>query len=407
MQEHKIFLITPLGAPNTADRRHADKMWNHVFTPLSEENLFENAKIKFVRSDLLEETGRSRVQEIMDLIRESRGCIVDLHKIDNLNVIYEVGLAHSQGKRVFFLRSDKIQENDVPSDIRYYSDYYHLYNVETFNGNASSEEVSNIKKRVLEVVRAMISTSTVFGLYRPSFYKPTEMYVSDMLESINGKIANLEKLLKDFGTSSEDERTLAQYIIGENEAFKALTDSIQKSSFLVKTTRFSPYSVVDRQNTFFNAINELMSHQVHPESFERIIAANNVEKFTEVVKLMVNNAGHNFKIYISKIEYSFEMVIVDDEEVFIHFRKYNTPVDERPPVQPPLLISSTLKIEKRLIASEFSAIFDSIKCNSKDIICVIDCKHITTENLEQEIQKYRSLFLNAVKEFETNLNPKI
>lgn len=342
MPVHKIFLITPLGDKKSADRRHADKMWNSVFKPIANMALFENVTCEFVRSDLLEETGNSRVQEIMNLIRESRGCIVDLHKISNLNVIYEIGLAHSQGKRVFFLRSDKIQENDIPSDIRYYADYYYPYNVEIFDGDASSEEVSNISKRVTEVARAMISAKTASSLYRPVFYKPTEMYVSDVLEDINGKISNLEKLLKDFGTSSEDERTLAQYIIGENEAFKALTAAIQKSNISVKTTRFSPYSVVGRQNSFFNAINDLMSQDIHPQSFKRIIAANNMEKFGEVIKLMVSNAGNNFKIYISKIEYSFEMVVIDDEVVFIHFRKYNNESDGYYSVQPGSLISSTL-----------------------------------------------------------------
>lgn len=403
MSVHKIFLITPLGDKNSQDRCHADKMWHSVFEPLSKMDVFENETCEFVRSDLLPETGHSRVREIMHSIRASRGCIVDLHKINNLNVIYEVGLAHSQGKRVFFLRSDKIQENDIPSDIRYYADFYHSYNVEIFDGEASSDEVNNISKKVFEVVKAMISAKSASSLYRPAFYEPTEQYVSDMLEDINGKIANLEKRLIDFGTSSEDERTLAQYIIGENEAFKALTEAIQKSSISVKTTRFSPYSVVGRQNVFFNAINDLMSHDVHPESFERIIAANDSEKFNEVVKLMVNNAGKNFKIYISKIEYSFEMVVVDDEIVFIHFRKYNNMRDKSVSVEPVSLISATLKIEKRLIANEFSTIFDSIKCNSKDIICTIDCSRITTENLSQEIESYRSLFAEAVKEYETSL----
>ena len=70
--------------------------------------------------------------------------------------------------------------------------------------------------------------------------------------------------MKDFGTSSEDKRTLAQYIIGENEAFRELTAAIQRSSISVKTTRFSPYSVVGRQNAFFKTINDLMSEEVHP-----------------------------------------------------------------------------------------------------------------------------------------------
>ncbi|MCH5279358.1 MAG: hypothetical protein J1E60_06145 [Christensenellaceae bacterium] len=405
MALQKIFLITPLGERNTPDRRHADKMWNDVFKPLSEKPRAEKASFEFVRSDLLKESGQSRVQEIMNLIHESTGCIVDLYKIENLNVMYEIGLAHSQGKRVFFLRSDKISESDIPSDIRFYADYYHPYNLDIFNGDASSDEVNNITKRVSEVVDAML---TDINSYRPSFYKPTELYVSNILEDINGKITNLEKLLKDFGTSSEDERTLAQYIIGENEAFRALTAAVQKSNISVKTTRFSPYSVVGRQNDFFNTINDLMSRSIHPESFERIIAANNIEKFNEVVKLMVNNAGKNFKIYISKIEYSFEMVIVDDQVVFIHFRKYNNvTTDEKPQDQPVSLISATLKIDKRLIANEFSTIFDSITDNSKDIACVIDCNQISTETLSEEINKYRHIFYAAVNEYEGAANPTV
>ena len=404
MKEETIFLITPLGDNNSPERCHADKMWNNVFQPLEKEPVFNDVMCRFVRSDLLPESGDSRIKRIMDLIRESKGCIVDLYKINNLNVIYEVGLAHSQGKRVFFLRSDQIKEDEIPSDIRYYADYYYRYNFDIFNGDASSEVISNISKKVSEVVNAMISGS---NLYRPSFYQPTDQYLSNVLEGIDGKLNNLERLLKDFGTSSEDERTLAQYIIGENEAFNALTEAVRKSSISAKTTRFSPYSVVGRQNTFFNAINNLMSRNVHPETFERIIAANNIEKFSEIAKLMANNTGKNFKIYISRIEYSFEMVVIDDEIVLIHFRKYINTGDEKPSNQPIALITATLKIEKRIIANEFSAIFDSIKNNSKDIVCVIDCNQLTTENLGQEIDKYREQFNNAVKEYEIAINKNI
>jgi len=102
MKEESIFLITPLGDENSPERCHADKLWNSVFQPLENKLSTNNVKCKFVRSDLLPESGDSRIKRIMDLIRESKGCIVDLYKINNLNVIYEVGLAHSQGKRVFF-----------------------------------------------------------------------------------------------------------------------------------------------------------------------------------------------------------------------------------------------------------------------------------------------------------------
>lgn len=110
MQVQKIFIITPLGNKNSEARKHADRMWNEVFVPVSEKISTNDLKVEFERSDLMDEGSNSRVKKIMELIRESSGCIVDLYTIGNLNVMYEVGLAHSQGKRVFFLRSDKIQE---------------------------------------------------------------------------------------------------------------------------------------------------------------------------------------------------------------------------------------------------------------------------------------------------------
>lgn len=194
MNKQKIFLITPIGKKQTPTRQHADKMWNSVFQPLEKEFKSDNLKFEFVRTDQLPEGGESRIKRIMELIRESRGCIVDLYNINNLNVIYEIGLAHSQGKRVFFLRSDKIKEEEIPSDIRYYADYYYSYNLDIFEGEASSEEINNISKKVLDVIKAMILGDTNNNLYRPYFYQPTEQYVSTVLEEINEKINNLERL---------------------------------------------------------------------------------------------------------------------------------------------------------------------------------------------------------------------
>ena len=66
----------------------------------------------------------------------------------------------------------------------------------------------------------------------------------------------------------------------------------------------------------------------------------------------------------------------------------------------PTLISATLRIETRIIANEFSTIFDSIKNNKKDMIAVIRCKDISTENLSEKLNKYRKLFKESVKEYQ-------
>lgn len=52
------------------------------------------------------------------------------------------------------------------------------------------------------------------------------------------------------------------------------------------------------------------------------------------------------------------------------------------------------------IANEFSTIFDSIKNNKKNMIAVIRCKDISTENLSEKLNKYRKLFKESVKEYQ-------
>ena len=47
----------------------------------------KHAYLEFERSDLMDEGSNSRVKKIMELIRESSGCIVDLYTIGNLNVM--------------------------------------------------------------------------------------------------------------------------------------------------------------------------------------------------------------------------------------------------------------------------------------------------------------------------------
>lgn len=71
MQVQKIFIITPLGNKNSEARKHADRMWNEVFVPVSEKISTNDLKVEFERSDLMDEGSNSRVKKIMELIRES------------------------------------------------------------------------------------------------------------------------------------------------------------------------------------------------------------------------------------------------------------------------------------------------------------------------------------------------
>lgn len=69
MQVQKIFIITPLGNKNSEARKHADRMWNEVFVPVSEKISTNDLKVEFERSDLMDEGSNSRVKKIMELIK--------------------------------------------------------------------------------------------------------------------------------------------------------------------------------------------------------------------------------------------------------------------------------------------------------------------------------------------------
>ena len=47
MQVQKIFIITPLGNKNSEARKHADRMWNEVFVPVSEKISTNDLKVEF------------------------------------------------------------------------------------------------------------------------------------------------------------------------------------------------------------------------------------------------------------------------------------------------------------------------------------------------------------------------
>ena len=65
MQVQKIFIITPLGNKNSEARKHADRMWNEVIVPVSENISTNHIKFEFERCDLMDEGSNSSVKMIL------------------------------------------------------------------------------------------------------------------------------------------------------------------------------------------------------------------------------------------------------------------------------------------------------------------------------------------------------
>lgn len=82
------FFITPIGAPDTVERRRADWIFHHVIEPVA-----EKLELDAERADLM--SGSAMIStNIFKAISEAPVCVADLTGL-NPNVFYEIGVRHS------------------------------------------------------------------------------------------------------------------------------------------------------------------------------------------------------------------------------------------------------------------------------------------------------------------------
>ena len=371
---NKVFLITPIGKTGSKERTHCERMKKDIFTPLENE-----LNCTFLRADT-DNNASIVVSGIFRLLKESDIVIADL--IDNNpNVLYEIAIAQSLNKPMIFINP---KDNKLPFDISHYT--YIEYNTEDFDKKDNEPEVADLKKTIAKKIEKFIQNGTSIN---------DEFYSSFANELLNVSIPNLSEiktmlseLVAKSNThhSAENVQVTADFIEGEDNAFKALTAAVNFAHKNVRSTRFSPYTVVGRQNPFFMAIKNKMESGNEYE-MHRIISVNHKDKWTEIEKLVTSNIGRNFTIYLTKESYGFEIVIIDDETVFIHFRKNSgndlgNRGDE--------IISSTFKFTSTLVAPRFVEIFNNIATNKP--IKTIDCSTLTIENVSTQIKQIKSAF---------------
>ena len=375
-----IFLVTPIGEKASKERIHADAMYNNVFKPIEDEYGYS-----FVRADNKPSIGFIS-EKIYKSIDTSDIVIVDT-VWNNLNVLYEVGLAHAMNKPVIFINPEG---NHLPSDLNPYE--YIPYDRDTINSSRNANIINDLQNKLIEIFKKLENDDKA-GLYS---YHP---YFAHFKENIHQKILeNIFESIKDLKEtmimSRDKVRVIADYIEGEDAAFSALTRAIKEARESVRTTRFSPYSVIKRQNLYFNTLNGIMDVDTNPHCpnrIHRIITTNHEEKLREIKSLVTNNLGRKFSIYLSKEAYNFEIVIIDKETVFIHFKKKEQKRDEKGNI-----LSATLKFTCSIIARQFVEIFRSMTENS---FYTILCETITKENLDKELETIEEEFNEGLKDY--------
>ncbi|MDR2684280.1 MAG: hypothetical protein LBB53_02725 [Prevotellaceae bacterium] len=101
----------------------------------------------------------------------------------------------------------------------------------------------------------------------------------------------------------------------------------------------------------------------------------------------MSNIGRKFTIFLTKESYGFEIVIINDETVFIHFRKNsgNDTVNRSDEI-----IYLTFKFTSTLVAPRFVEIFNNIATNNP--IETIDCSTLTEDNFSTKIKQIKKAF---------------
>lgn len=377
-QEKKCYIISPIGEDGDGTRIHADLLYSKIFAEVAKEH-----HLAIKRADL-DSSNAIPIEKICEDIRTSDIIIADLYN-NNPNVMYEIGFAHTLGKLPICI---KPMNSKIPFDIQSYKIV--SYDNGIIESPTNNSEISLLKQKLSEIIAnvkndlSCVENHFLNKIKAEVVEEKIMEYFSkhnDMFEDIK---SNIKSIVDNYIAMEKRDYIKAYYIDGENNAFNALTEAINEAKISIRSTRFSPFTVVTKQKEFFNAIQNATegSNSRKPvDNFYRIITVNSKEKLQEVIKLLTSNVGKNFTLYLTNVEYGFEMVIIDEREVFIHFRKED---------ETDKLITSTLKMIQPSVAKEFAKIFDDL--SKKSIIEIFECKNLTQETLRDATNKVYEIF---------------
>ena len=207
---------------------------------------------------------------------------------------------------------------------------------------------------------------------------PIKRTTDDILEEL---LANSRAFLggSQFGVNS------FEYISGEGPAMQALIDATVRATRMIRATRFFPHAIKNTFPAYADAIADRVLGREYPplEHYFRIVAANSLEKLKDVEYYIENFMGRSFTLYLTEFTNDFELVIIDDNEVFIHFYGED------------LVIESTVRLTGPEIAQRFSRVFTRLHDPKKGAVEKIECRYLNQEN----VQKHKAL---AKEFFETH-----
>lgn len=368
------FVICPIGDPKSTTRKRSDNLFKHVFTPACKEVGY-TAK----RADKLLISGVITTK-ILEHLRDCEIVIADLTG-HNPNVFYELAIRHAVREPVICLMNKK---DKIPFDLS-------NVNIIPYENTDSVDEANELKEKIINQLNEIINnpnkidyplTAIFHGSSLVAEADPFRHVIDTFVTEIKKTNSNLENVKKDIVSAISKERFIdAEFLDGEEKAFKALTEATKRGKREVRSSRFFPESVLG-QHEYVNAIQgRVQGTDGSPplQKYFRIIALNNKLKKRDIEHHIMMFHNKPFYLHLSEDSNAFELVIIDDTDAFIHFYR-----QER-------VINSTLHIRERSVVWEFRKIYDEFLARTPDEY-IFNCEEINTSNISEHLQRVERIF---------------
>ena len=323
-KNREIFLACPIGSENSDTREHADQILRHLIQDtLCRYDEFQDVTV--VRADKVGKPGKITTQ-IYRKITESDVVIADLTGL-NPNVLYELGIRQAILKPYILIAS---KETDLPFDLKDSRTIF--YDIKNLDSIADAK--NELKNHLLEAFKGEVDQfdEDLFGprqKYQKNrtrnelrdlrimetldsiidAEKDLSFSVDDLSRRLSKSINHMESLFtKGFGGAGS-----YLYIDGEKEAFTALVAALSRAKESIRTTRFSPFAVCNRQKEFADMINRRVigDDQYQPvQYFTRIVSANDMSKLDDIKEYINYFLGRQFTLFLTHYTNNFELVII-------------------------------------------------------------------------------------------------
>lgn len=306
---------------------------------------------------------------------------------NHVNVFYELGLCHALGKPTIQIAEertrfpfyiDKVNTLSIPP-------WNTFRNTRMLRGTDTLEKLKGqlaTKIRLIEdspaapnnavhVYRIMQQSKAVL----PSSADVGKVTNEVLAANIQAQSERLEEVLREIsGLPKRDGLSLdpsslaiakAEFLNTDGEAFRVLTDVTSRAKNIIYATRFFEGSVLGETAYVDAMIGRVTGNDGREplRKYARIIALNHTKKLEDVKHHLSRFRGRNFELFITTHENTFELVIVDDIDVFVHFHANEKPIG-----------SSLHLIGNNQLVGRFCDIFQKLK--KIDVVWRKNCRDL-------------------------------